>query len=460
MTYLKTFFIIGALLSTSLVFSGCGKETVASYKVDLEVWGVFDDSDAYNELFQDYKDINPFIGQITYRKLAPESYKEDLINAMASGKGPDIFMVRNTWVDSFRDKTVPAPATMISEKTFRESFVDVVAEDFLTEAKEIYAVPLSADSLGLYYNKDILNAAGISRPPVTWEELITLLPRFTRIDEFGNITQSAIALGTGYNVNRSTDILLALAYQKGADIGGEGLREPETKDALDFYTQFARSSSSQYTWNPRQHFSIDAFYEGKTAMMVNYSWHYQTIRQKNAKFNFGVASLPQFATGKSSNFANYWGYAVAKNKTQPAIPTGGTPQLPTDQYQTIRLHESWQLLNYLTLPHPDKTFMIQNALSGTAKPFAVASDPTLKYLEKTMKPAARRDIIEAQRDDVQNAPFVLGNLIARSWKPGNPEAVETIIAEGIDAVNRGERSTSEALSVVENRSAQFRVTNR
>lgn len=456
----KSLWIFLFLLATSVVLSGCGKETVATYKINLEVWGVFDDSDVYSDLFTEYKKVNPFIGNISYRKLDPETYKEDLINAMASGNGPDIFMIRNTWVDAFRDKTVSAPGAVVSEKILRDHFVDVVAEDFLMSDGTVAALPFSVDSLGLYYNKDILNAAGISRPPTTWEELISLIPRFTRIDEFGNITQSAVALGTAYNVNRSTDILLALAYQKGADIRSEGFNQSGMNEAFDFYTQFARSSSSQYTWNPRQHFSIDAFYEGKTAMMLNYSWHYQTIRQKNAKFNFGVASLPQFASGKTVNFANYWAYAVAKNKTQPQNPTGDIKMLPTDQYQAVRTHESWQLLAYLMLPHPDKTFVVQNALSGTTKIFPIQNDPTVAYLDATKKPAARRDLLEGEKADLQLAPFALGNLIARSWKPGNPEAVETIVAEGIDSVNRGERSLSEALSVMTNRSAQFRVNNR
>lgn len=452
----KNFIVFGLMLFSSILLAGCGKESALAYKIDLEVWGVFDDSDAYNSLFNDYKAINPFIGQISYRKLNPETYKEDLINAMASGNGPDIFMIRNTWVDAFRDKTVPAPATMISEKVFRDTFIDVVAEDFMRD-KAIYALPLSVDSLGLYYNKDLFNAAGISRPPTTWEEVLSLLPRFTQIDQFGNITQSAISLGTAYNVNRSMDIVLGLAYQKGADIDVEGLREPETREALDFYTQFARSGSAQYTWNPRQHFSIDAFYEGKTAMMVNYSWHYQTIRQKNAKFNFGVAQLPQFASGRTVNFANYWGYAVAKNRSQSATPIAGSAILSGEQYQVARIHEAWELLAYLTLPHAQNTFAVKNVFSENVKYFPVAHDPTRAYLEITKKPAARRDLIETQKEDLQNAPFVFGNLIARSWKPGNTEAAETILAEGIDAVNRGERSVSDALSVMENRIAQFRI---
>lgn len=440
----------------SLFLAGCGEDPVA-YSINLEVWGVFDDSDAYTEAFKAYTERNPYVKGITYRKLSEQTYKEELIDAMASGRGPDIFMIRNTWVDTFTDKAVPAPSNLITEKEFRDAFVDVVVEDSIRDEGKIYAVPLSADSLALYYNKDLFNAAGISAPPTTWEEFITLATRLTEIDEFGNITQSGAAFGTAYNINRSTDVVMALAAQSGADfsanrIGGDS---GMTK-ALEFYTQFARSGSSRYTWNPRLHYSIDAFYEGTLAMMANYSWHYQTIRQKNAKFNFAVAPLPQFAGSKPANFANYWTFAVAKNKTEPATTSArDKTSVPPGRYQEVRTREAWQLLKFLTFPHLGDKVTLYNVVSGTSKEFALPDDPAAGYLERTKKPAARRDLIERQKADVQLAPFSLGNLIARTWRPGNPEAVETILAEGIDAVNRGERTIGETLTVFKNRLNQF-----
>ena len=128
----------------------------------LEIWGVFDDTDAYSKVIEDYRKINPFIGSIRYRKLSPETYKEDLLEAFATGKGPDIFMVRNAWRESFENKTAPAPQSVISEKEYRDALVDVAAADFLNKDNQIYGIPVSVDSLALYYNNDLFNAVGIS----------------------------------------------------------------------------------------------------------------------------------------------------------------------------------------------------------------------------------------------------------------------------------------------------------
>ncbi|MCW1888546.1 MAG: sugar ABC transporter substrate-binding protein [Candidatus Moranbacteria bacterium] len=446
-----------AFIAVFLLFSlsGCGfKDTNEdAYKVDLEVWGVFDDSDAYAEIFAEYQKINPFIGEIRYRKLQPENYQTELLNALAANKGPDIFMLRNAWVPGFADKIEPAPENY-SEKNYREAFVDVVAADFIGEDKKIYGAPLSVDSLGLYYNKDLFNAAGIAKPPATWEELAADAALLSKLDANGAFEQSGAALGTATNINRSTDILTAMMFQLGAEFNGNqasiSLSDEKNRKALEFYTQFANIRSPQYSWNASQHYSIDAFYEGRLAMMINYSWQYATLKQKNAKLNIGVAPLPQFIGGKPSNVSNYWGYAVTKNKEY--VPkTSETVQLSEDNRNKVRKHEAWELLRYMTYPHPEKKITLENGLSKTTKEFPLTIDPALKYLEKTHKPAARRDLIEVQQEDVTLGPFASGNLLAGHWQQVDVDKTETILADMIEAVVRGERSLYDALSTATNR---------
>lgn len=459
--YRRIFFSFFLLVGT-FVLSGCGfKPTGAEgYKVSLEIWGVFDDSDAYTSAINAYKAINPYIKDIQYRKLSPETYKKDLIDAFAAGKGPDIFMVRNSWRASFEDKTAPAPGTLLTEKEYRDAFADVVSSDFIGTENKIYGVPLSADSLALYYNKDIFNAAGISKAPETWDEVAEAVRKLTALDQFGNITRAGIALGTGTNINRSSDILTLMMLQRGMAPQNENTKRVDfsqsgVAEALDYYTHFSRIASPDYTWNARQHYSIDAFYEGTAAMMINYSWQYETIRQKNAKLNIGIARLPQLNTGTPVNLANYWGYAVSKNKTideSDFSPINKSTVVSPEKQNAVRTFEAWQFLKFLALQGEQKSLVLTNGLTGTTKEFPIASDPTKSYLDKTRKPAARRDLIAAQQDDVVLAPFAYGNLIAKNWYQGDPEAVDGIIIDMIDSVVRGEKTIMDALSAATSRS--------
>lgn len=470
------------ILASLMFLSGCLKEKTFNYKINLEMWGTFDSGDVYGKYFSSYGEVNPFMGDIKYRKLDVDNYKKDLIDALASGNGPDIFFIRNSWLPSFKDKIEPAPVGIFGEQEFRRDFVDVVASDFLDEGK-VYAVPLSVDSLALYYNKDLFNAEGITSPPSTWEDLQEDVRRLTKIDQFGNVTQQGIAMGTAYNINRSTDILSLIMLQRGAQMTDEGnftaafdnpimvngnSFEPG-RSALEFYTSFAKSDLPIYSWNPRLHYSIDSFYEGTAAMMLNYSWQYATIKSKNSKLNFAITTVPQFAgsqptsppaspnqgesPGGPVNYANYWGLAVAKNKTINS-PTDVKNTGETAPDNKTRILESWELIRYLTAKNNGK-MTLYNGISGTSKEFPVSIDPALDYLKETARPAARRDIIETQKTDPILGPFAQGNLIAKSWYQADPEAIETLLAEAIDSVGNGLTSPRDALKLAANRVSQL-----
>ncbi len=459
---IKNTLILALLVPVAILLSGCGREKGApAYRLDLEVWGIFDDSEAFRNAFSGYSALNEtHIGRIEYRKKTEESYRDDLLSAFAEGNGPDIFLIRNAWLPEFRNLIEPAPESIVSEKAFRDAFPDVAVSDLLIDGR-VYGIPLSIDSLALYYNKDLLNAAGITSPPATWDEFLEDVRLLNELDAYGNFEQSAVAMGTAKNVNRSTDILLALALQNGMSISRahDGFSdslpfsENAMKQAMEFYTQFSRAGSPYYSWNMDQHYSIDAFYEGRLAMMINYSWHMDTIKRKNAKLGFGVAPLPQRSVGAPKNMSNYWTLVVAKHR-EPVTPSGRTPEFPVDRYDELRIAESWQLLDYLALPHPDGMMTLRNFLDPSFTVSArIDGDPTREYLKRAGQPAARRDILEEQRKDPLLAPFAYGNLIAESFRIADIDSVEAALADGVDAVVRGEATVDRALSLAGNRAS-------
>ncbi len=452
------------ILCAVMVFAGAGcKGPKSNYKVKLDVWGTFDNTNVYNDSFAEYQNINENIESIIYHKNTLESYKEDLLSALAAGNGPDIFMIHNSWIPDFQDKIEPVPEYMMTEQEFRDTFVDVVADDFVIDG-QIYGVPLSVDSLALYYNKDIFNAAGLTRPPKTWKEFNEDVKILTKVDEFGNIKQAGAAIGTA-DVNRSMDILTVMMLQDGVDMSnrvnkqitfsgvvGSGSYVPSER-ALKQYTNFASAASPVYTWNKNQNYSIDEFFQGNVAMMINYSWHYDTIKAKNAKLNFAVADLPQKSfdnVGEQTNFANYWSFVVAKNKQPTQSLEEGVIQVTNE----MRVHEAWQFLKALSFPIT-KGIILQNAVNGERLTYNPTFDLTQKYLEKTGKPAARRDLIEKEKADVRLGAFARGNLIARSWWRNNSTAVDAIFADMIDSVNTGKASVHDAIELGAQRAQQL-----
>ena len=455
--------IFAFLLIGTILISGCGFKPAPppNYNVSLEIWGTFDDSDTFNDIFDNFRKIDPNVTKIVYKKMSQDTYEKDLLNALASGQGPDIFLINNTWGPSFMDKIDPAPAQVLPEQTFKNNFVDVVANDFDVDGK-IFAVPLTVDSLALYYNKDLFNAAGITAPPADWMTFMKDAQLLTKFDASGQIVQSGAAMGTANNINRASDILNLLMLQNGTKMPDSSDKRAvfdqvlmngnnsffPAGNALDFYTSFAKSNLSNYSWNSNMHNSLDAFGEGTLAMMADYSWNIPTILAKAPKLNFDVAPIPQLSSTQPVNFANYWGYAVAKNKV--IAKDNNAPQGVLPETDAIRVQEAWKFLTYLTTK-PDQSAGASAASNSTSitgsnpQTSSAVFDPAWDYLQKTNQPAARKDLIEKQKSMPLIGTFAEQNLIDKSWYEQDPDDTELIFLDMIDKVNKGEAVTADAI---------------
>lgn len=448
----KTIKLFGVAVVSVVLLSGCGDSQTSTGKnasnaeaVKLEMWDLYGDSNLIKGFFGKFKEVNLNVESLRYRKLTSGEYKQTLIESMAARQEPDIFLIHHTWLPYFQDKIAPVSKNIFTEQELRGTFPGVVADDFLVDGN-VYALPLSVDSLALFYNKDYFNMEGITEPPATWEEFNEYTKRFTKIDGFGNILRAGAALGTAYNINRSTDILGLLMLQNKAQMNDDRSKRITFADpvmvngnkldsgivALEYYTQFARSNSPLYTWNALNHWSIDAFAEGSAAMMLSYSWNYEALKNKNAKLNFAVAPVPQMYPEDPKNYANYWAFAVAKNKDKKTI------------------HEAWQFLRFLTAKNNGQVALV-DANTGLKRSVPLALDPAKTYVLEKKVPAARLDIIAEQKSDVVLGPFVSGNLIAKSWYQRSPEKNEAILADAINSINIGSATVKDALEVAVNR---------
>ena len=412
---------VAVFLAVILILKGIGGGTTQS--ATLEFWGVFDDRGAFDKVIKDFQTQNPGI-KVLYRQFSYEEYERSLIDDLAAGTGPDVVMIHNTWLPKHGDKLKVLPATIPGQKQplltiqdYKTNFVDVAFKDFVFN-NQIYGLPLYVDTLALFYNKDILNSAGISRPPQDWEEFNSDVETITRLDGSSQVVQSAAAIGTARNINRSTDLLSALMIQTGVRMTDADNKSasfdnlvnntPVGELALKYYTDFANPSVRTYTWNDVQHYSVDAFIEGKTAMMFNYSHEVEVLKNKASRLNFGVAPMPQVSSTDLKNYANYWGVGVSFSSKFP--------------------NEAWKFVAYLA-----------------------SKEGAQSYLSATLRPSARRDLIELQRNDLDLGVFAVQALSARSWYQIDNIAIETIFADMIDDVNFGRSSVKNSLENAESR---------
>jgi len=427
-----------SLLMIFLVTSGfgCRKSdnaiTEATEPITLVYWRVFDGPDAFEEIIENYQLQHPFV-RIEYRKLRFEEYERELLHALAEDRGPDIFSIHNTWVEKYKNKIEPMPETTtmafpvttgtvnretvmqlrtnrsLSLREIRDNFVDVVARDVILDDNLVYGLPLFVDTLAMFYNKDLLNNAGISEVPRYWNrEFLNAVKKLTKQDPKRGLIQSGVALGGSSNIERYSDILMLLMMQNGATIINDSdqvvfnnvpefARETGYNpglEALRFYTDFANPGKESYTWNNELNSSLEMFSRGNLAIMFGYSYHIPLIKAAAPKLNFSVSKFPQIEGNPPTNinFANYWVETVSK--------------------KSAHKNAAWDFIKFMT-----------------------RSDQVTSYLEKAQKPTALRSLIANQRNDDVIGVFADQVLTARSWYRGmNVTAAETAIKDMIDAV--------------------------
>ncbi len=381
---------------------GGGAPTI---EATLNFWGIEDES-YFRAGIESFTSENPSI-RVSYKRIDEKNYESEVIDAIASGRGPDILMINNSWVRKHWEKLYPL-SFGFTTRDIRDIYVDVVADDFIFN-NQIWAVPLWVDTLALYYNKDFFNSEGLASPPKTWEEFSEFSKRLTIKTPVGQITRAGASFGTADNIGNSSDVLSALMMQSGlkimseggsSDIGSEGGRS-----SLNFYTSFANPVSSNYSWNENMPDSLEAFSQGKTAMIIDYSKNKEVIDDLNQYLNYGIAPLPQISSERGSisvNYSDYWGLSVSPVSEERALA-------------------SWDFI---------LNFMGDEQIKG--------------YLEKSNHPPAERNIIEQVKNDEVIGIFALQSLTARTWPNPDSEKTRKIFKDMIKSVVSGRFGVSQA----------------
>jgi multiple sugar transport system substrate-binding protein len=128
---------------------------------------------------------------------------------------------------------------------------------------KLYAVAPVVNTPALFYNKDVLEAAGI-QPPKTWDELSAAAKQLTEGDRYG-LAFSAFTSEDG------TSQFLPFMWSNGGS--EKNINTPETVQALQFLVDLVNdhsASNSVVTW--KQADVLAQFQAGKAAMMINGPW--------------------------------------------------------------------------------------------------------------------------------------------------------------------------------------------
>lgn len=277
-------------------------KSLVGKKGEIVWWGIEEEAASVAPLIEEYQEANPKI-KISYMKQSTQDYRERLTNAIASGKGPDIFEIHNSWVPMFKNDLEVMPDSVMSSSDFARTFYPVITSDLTTQGG-VVGMPLFFDAITLYINEDILTSAA-KAPPKTWDELRDLAVALTQKDERGVILQSGVSLGRTENVDHWPEILGLMLLQNQANPAKPTGKLAE--DAFSFFLYFYRTDA---VWDEKLPPSTIAFAQGKTAMYLGPVRRASEIAKANPALKFKTVPVPQLPKEKPAEpditYATYW----------------------------------------------------------------------------------------------------------------------------------------------------------
>ena len=154
-----------------------------------------------------------------------------------------------------------------------------------------YGIPHVADAYAVYYNKQLLQQAGV-KPPTTWAEMETAAKTLTTQGRHRPRDQRHRRPG-GRDRADHPDARRRCHDRQGRLPGGEGRARPADPDDQ----RPGSISQGALTWNEED--AKNQFANGKAAMMINSATYVNILRKENPKLQWDVALLPKDKTGQT-----------------------------------------------------------------------------------------------------------------------------------------------------------------
>jgi multiple sugar transport system substrate-binding protein len=161
--------------------------------------------------------------------------------------------------------------------------------DASTYKGKLYGLQPITNTIGLFYNKDILAKAGVT-PPTTWDELRAAAKKLTSGKQYG-VAFSAPANYEG------TWQFLPFMWSNGGD--EKNIATPEVAAAIQLWVDLVKDgSASKSVVNWTQAEVNDQFKAGNAAMMVNGPWQFPILNAVSG-LSYDVVPIPAPRTGQA-----------------------------------------------------------------------------------------------------------------------------------------------------------------
>ncbi|RLP80184.1 MULTISPECIES: ABC transporter substrate-binding protein [unclassified Micromonospora] len=324
---------LGLGAAASLTLAGCGSDDSSSGpaagnggkeytgpKVDLKLWNGFTggDGDIFKALVNQFntEHKNIAVSVATYQW---EDYYNKLPGAASSGNGPDIAVMHMDQLATFAARGVITELDDVAKnlELAEGDFAPTVWKGGIYNNKR-YGIPLDMHPLGFYYNKAVMQKAGLdpNKPPTTKDDYVAALVELKKAGVQG-FWVSPFQFTGGMTFYSLLNQWGATLFD--ADVAKATFNSDPAVEACTWLVDMIKQGYSPA--NVGQDADYLAFKSGKNAFTWNGIWQINDLK-KSPEVQWGVAPLPQIGS-KPAAWANSHNFTIVKQRANDANKVSG-----------------------------------------------------------------------------------------------------------------------------------------
>ncbi|MET0693149.1 MAG: extracellular solute-binding protein [Propionibacteriaceae bacterium] len=346
---------IAALAPLTLAACGGGSDSggsggsggSSSATVDsLTVLDYYTDDPGHSQIGDQLSKCGTSIGvaKVDHQSVPGPTLIQKVLQQASSKSLPDVLMLDNPDIQQIAETGALAPLDDygINADGYAPGPVSAATYD-----GKLYGLQPGANTIAIFYNKDILDKAGV-KPPTTWAELKTTAKKLTVGKQYG------------FAFNATADYegawqFLPPMWTNGGD--ETALTTPEVAGALQLWKDLVDDgSASKSVVNWKQADVNDQFIAGKAAMMLNGPWQIPALTK--AKINYGVVPFPIDTAGQTSVAplgGEAWTVPLTADEAKMAKAAELVKCMNTDENQMLRAKQGGLVPTKLALAAQFKT---------------------------------------------------------------------------------------------------------
>jgi len=269
-----------------------------------------------DSIVAEFNESNPNI-EVVIDYVSYDALHDKVTTAMASSPPAyDAFLVDDIWYSEFADKGYIFNVSDKITQEMKDGIFDA-AWDISTVEGEVYGMPWLLDEKYFFYNEKLLNEAGFSDPPRTWEEM---LEQAAVLKEKG-IAEYPIVWSWGQYEAAICDWVTLLEGNGGKLVDEAGNPMFNDEKGVETLAWMVQTIDDGIT-NPASVSYVEedvrnVFSQGKAAFALNWTYMYDLVNlneeESQVTGEIKMALMPAFSDGgvESATLDGSMGFSVA-----------------------------------------------------------------------------------------------------------------------------------------------------